>query len=231
MPVLLASQPCGTGLADIWMTDRSDGDFNVDRADHADMRRRQSLLSPNPWAMLDEQHGAGVVTVNDQVPAWTTVGDALVHDGQLATLAVWVGDCAPVALIGDNGWYGVAHAGWRGLARGILRNTVSAVRGFGAVTVTAVLGPCVHSCCYDFGAADLVAVADAIGCDPVLIRSQSHRGSESLDMVAAVRADLRGCNVEMTDASVCTACSGRYWSHRRGADRGRQAMFVQWRTR
>jgi copper oxidase (laccase) domain-containing protein len=139
-------------------------------------------------------------------------------------LGIWVGDCAPVALVSDEGVVGAAHAGWRGLADGVLHQTVSAMGALGATRIDAVVGPCIHAECYEFGVDDLHDLTTTLG--PAVAATTSW-GSPALDLPAAVRAALAADGVAVIDvAAPCTACDRRYWSHRGRGDRERHGMAV-----
>jgi copper oxidase (laccase) domain-containing protein len=106
------------------VTECSDGDVHPEIVDADTLWRRQLALTGDRWVMLDEVHGVDVVAV-DSLPsvAWPLAGtgDVLVATQSSATLAVWVADCAPLALFGANGTTRVvAHGGWRGLADGVI---------------------------------------------------------------------------------------------------------------
>ena len=214
----------------VLFSQRSDGDFHLDPHDDGvrprglDARRR--ALVDLPWTQPDEVHGRDVLVVERPGDHDGAVADALVTDVDGAVLGVWVGDCAPVALIGDDGTIGAVHAGWKGAEAGVLQGAVDAVRRRGARNVTALLGPCIHPCCYEFGDADLRRLADRHG-EVVVGRTSS--GGPALDMRALVAAALAECDVALEDHSVCTGCAAdHYFSHRVRADRGRQVMAV-WR--
>lgn len=140
-------------------------------------------------------------------------------DGQVTTRAgvaaiVLVADCLPVALAGP-GAAGVVHAGWRGLADGVLEAGVTAVGGGGPVV--AAIGPGIGPCCYEVG-------------DDV--RAVFGTTEHTLDLKAVARERLRAAGVtEVHDCGLCTACDAqRFFSHRR--DRGvtgRQAGLA-WRS-
>jgi polyphenol oxidase len=124
---------------------------------------------------------------------------------------VLVADCLPVALAGADR-VGVVHAGWRGLAAGVLEAGVEAT---GAVA--AAIGPGIGPCCYEVGD-EVRAVFDTQG--------------PTLDLKAVARARLEAAGVqEIHDCGLCTACDPeRFFSHRR--DRGvtgRQAGLA-WRS-
>lgn len=114
----------------------------------------------------------------------------------------------------------MVHAGWRGILAGVIPAALDAMRALGARDVHAVLGPCIHAECYEFGADELDAIAGRLG---DRVRGTTSWGTPALDMPAAVRALLP----ELEDRSVCTACSPNHWSHRARGDRERQAV-VAW---
>jgi copper oxidase (laccase) domain-containing protein len=126
-------------------------------------------------------------------------------------------------LVGDRGVVGVVHAGWRGAAAGVLPAAVAAVRDLGGGAVGAVMGPCIHPCCYEFGAHDMRPFVDRHG---TAVAGRTDAGTLSLDMPEVVRRELALLDVGVLAVGGCTACSGgRWFSHRRG-DRGRQVMTV-----
>jgi YfiH family protein len=137
-------------------------------------------------------------------------------DGQVTTAPavaamVLVADCLPVALAGPER-VGVVHAGWRGLAAGVLEEGVAAC---GAVA--AAIGPGIGPCCYE------------VGDDVRAVFGTSER---TLDLKAIARSRLEAAGVgEVHDCGLCTSCDAeRFFSHRR--DRGvtgRQAGLA-WRS-
>jgi YfiH family protein len=226
-----ASLACGrrlewslTGGAIVWATGCSEGDL-AGCSERVAARRR--AVVDLPWTVLRQVHGARVVTV--EVPGGATgeAADAAVSKVSGAALAVLSADCAPVAMSSPEGVFAIAHAGWRGLRAGVVEATVQAMRRLGATRVEAVLGPCVHPCCYPFGAADLESVVERLGSS---VRSLDRAGRSALDIPAAVRVALHSVGASLVgDAATCTACSSSYWSARAGAGERRQATVV-WRT-
>ena len=201
-------------------TDRAHGDLAVGAAGVDD---RRADVAPLPWTWLHQVHGARVVTVTRPGEHAGAEADAAVTAVPGCTLAVQVADCAPVALVAD-GVVGVAHAGWRGLAAGVLPATVAAMRALGAGRISAEIGPCIRPACYEFGAEDLDAVAEVLGDH---VRATTADGRPALDIPAAVRASLAAAGVDdVTDGGTCTACSGSHWSHRHDGDPARQAVVV-----
>ncbi len=207
-------------------SERVDGDFHLEQSSEAlDATRRKFV--DLPWTQLDEVHGSTVLVVDRPGAFDGVIGDALVTELDDTVLGVWVGDCAPVALVGDTGVVGAVHAGWKGIECGVLQTTVATMRRQGCTEIEAVIGPCIHPCCYEFGAADLERLAARLGGEVV---ARTREGTPALDVVAAVRAALGEVGVRLDDRSVCTGCAAdRFYSHRARRDAGRQVMAV-WRT-
>lgn len=138
-------------------------------------------------------------------------------------LLVLTADCLPVALAAE-GAVAMVHAGWRGLAGGILAEGVRALRAAGGTgPVTAAIGPGAGGCCYEVGDEVRAAFADV---------PDARRGRNiDLKAVAAVRLRTAGVG-RLFDAGLCTMCSdpSLFFSHRRdGGVTGRQAG-VAWRS-
>jgi polyphenol oxidase len=177
--------------------------------------------------MLNQVHGAVVHRVSKPGEHDGLPGDALVTTEPDLVLGIWHGDCASVTFAGGkpdgSGVLGVAHAGWRGLADGVLSATVSTMRSLGATTITTEIGPHIGPCCYEFGHADLATVAASIGVEPEVITGRSRGGHAALDVAAAVKASLAQDCIEVTSVGPCTGCgAATYWSHRSRQETGRQ---------
>jgi polyphenol oxidase len=184
-------------------------------------------------AMIRQVHGSRVLRIleaDDRSPAVTdevvTLEEA---DGQATARPgiapmVLTADCLPIAVAG-NGAVAMLHAGWRGLAGGIIDEGVRALSELGGTGhLTAAIGPGAGGCCYEVGE-DVHARFSSYG-------EEVHREGR-LDLKAIARAQLERSGVdEVHDAGLCTICSPAelFFSHRR--DRGvtgRQAG-VAWLT-
>ena len=188
----------------------------------ADVARRRAAVLDRPWSWVRQVHGNAVLVVDEPGAGAGTVADAAVTRHHAAALAVLTADCAPIALAGD-GVVAVVHAGWRGLAAGVIDR---AVERMGANGIVAALGPCIHPECYEFGEADLDVVADAVGDH---VRAVTPGGAPALDLPAGVHASLSRAGVEVVyDADVCTSCAADdYFSYRARRETERQAV-VAW---
>ncbi len=202
-------------------TERQDGDLAV-RAEGVE--RRRSDVVDLPWTWLNQVHGSTVVTVDRPGRHAGAQADAAVTAHAGVVVAVQTGDCAPIALLAP-GAVGVVHAGWRGLAAGVVTNAVDALRRLSNGPIRAVLGPCIHAECYEFGGDDLDALAGQFG---DAVRGVTRQGSPALDLPAATTIALsRSGVVSIDDVHCCTSCSSRHWSYRARGDAGRQAL-VAW---
>jgi YfiH family protein len=132
---------------------------------------------------------------------------------------VLTADCLPVALASADA-VAMVHAGWRGLAAGVLEEGVRALGELSAKgALVAVIGPGAGLCCYEVGPEVHAAFGGA------------HRSGEKIDLRAIARDRLLAAGVEQVlDARACTICDARFFSHRReGARAGRQAG-IAWRV-
>lgn len=207
---------------------RSTGCSQGDLAGHGEVvERRRRAVADVPWTVLQQVHGARVVVVDEPGAQSGASADAAISSATGAALAVLTADCAPIGLGSPEGISGVAHAGWRGLRAGVVEATVTAMRRLGATRVEAVIGPCIHPCCYPFGEDELFAVASRFG---EKVRASDSKGSPALDVPAAVRSALHAVGVVLVgESGVCTGCSSSHWSWRRGGGEKRQATVV-WRA-
>ena len=184
-------------------------------------------------SMIRQVHGSRVLRVEQA--HWVAPADSERNleleeaDGQVTARErvvpmVLTADCLPVAVAG-GGAVAMLHAGWRGLAGGVIDEGVRAVRELaGTAPLAAAIGPGAGPCCYEVGE-EVHGRFSAYGDDV-------HRG-RTLDLKAIARAQLERAGVDpVHDAGLCTICSPAdlFFSHRR--DRGvtgRQAG-VAWLT-
>jgi YfiH family protein len=176
------------------------------------------------WLCATRQvHGAAVQRVHspDGTGAEALEIDADGHATSVPGLGmtVLVADCLPVAL-GSERAVAMLHAGWRGLAAGVLEEGIRALREVGGDgQIAAVIGPGAGVCCYEAGP----EVDAALG--------GGHRSGGHVDLRASARERLHAGGVlDVLDLELCTICDERFFSHRReGAQAGRQAG-VAWQS-
>lgn len=210
----------GGGRAEIRFSDRRAGDFAGD-----DPRRRRAVAG-GTWSRLRQQHGAEVVVVASPGHGDGAPADAAVTVAPGAVLAVRVADCAPVALVAREGVVAAVHAGWRGLAAGVIEAASAAVRRLGGEDLRAFVGPCIHAECYEFGSERLAGLADRLG--PGVI-GRTAWGAPALDIPAAVRSALeRGGVDHVTEADRCTACDAANWYSHRARGEAQRHVLATW---
>lgn len=221
--------PTAVGPVYVEFSDRPAGDFNLERCDRDELLERCRRFVDLPWTLIREEHGIGIVEVTEPGEGFGSGGDVIVTSSAEAVIGIWAADCAPVALIADTGRIVVAHAGWRGIAGGVIAVALAALEGTGPIT--AVIGPLIGACCYEFGAEDIEKVAAGAGVEVDEIRSTDHRGRPALDVMRALELMLLAAGVAPERILVdgrCTGCSPELYSHRRRREDGRHVMAV-WR--
>jgi polyphenol oxidase len=176
-------------------------------------------------------HGAAVVRADADGP----LGEA---DAALATrtgvsVGVVTADCVPV-LLAAGGAVAAVHAGWRGLAAGVIPRAVEALAEAapGAALVAAV-GPCIRGCCYEVDAPVLDALRARFGGALDAALRPARPGHALVDLAALARAALRGAGVADERVGVvagaCTRCdAARFHSYRRdGPAAGRLLSWIE----
>ncbi len=213
------------GLSDaivhVVMTDRSDGSFALDEPTEVLVERR-SALSDRPWLALRQVHGTAVVDADAGLPLDPPEADAAVLTTSGSAVSVLTADCAPLVLVSSVG-VAVVHAGWKGALAGVVDAAASALLERGGEPVTTLLGPCIQPAAYEFGDADLAAIADVFVPDVV---GSTSSGAPALDLprvigLACIRGGWPGPR-----SAPCTS-DDRFFSHRTRRDPGRQAT-VAW---
>jgi polyphenol oxidase len=158
------------------------------------------------------------------------VADAVITRRAGVVCCIMVADCMPVLFAArDGSVIGAAHAGWRGLAAGVLENTVQAMSGAG-VELVAWLGPAIGPAKFEVGAEvrDVFVVQHAAASAAFVANEQ---GRWLCDLSALVRARLLTLGLtSIAGGDYCTASdSARFFSHRRDGNSGRMAALL-WLT-
>ena len=158
--------------------------------------------------------------------------DALVTNTAGVALTIFTADCTPI-LFHDpvTGAVGAAHAGWRGTASAIAKNTVEAmVKEYGCKpeNIHAAIGPNLSKCCFETDADVPEAMMDALGDEaaPFIEKrgSKFHVDLKGINALWLKKAGVK--HIEISDA--CTMCDpDRFWSHRvTGGIRGSQGAVI-----
>lgn len=202
----------------------ADGDLSVSSGDPA-LASRRAAIAPAPWTWLRQVHGIDVVVVDAAGEKAGTEADAVVTVASGAAVAVHTADCAPIAVVADDGGLAVVHAGWKGLLAGVVERAVAELDRLVGGPRAAVLGPCIHPECYEFSDFDLAALEHRFG---PAARGRTSDGRPAFDLPAAVAVALGELGVPLASSSpACTACGDGWYSHRARGEAGRQAL-VAW---
>ena len=180
---------------------------------------------------LDQVHGAHVVRLvrADALPeAAVHEGDASITTEAGLACAVQVADCLPVLFAAPGGrGVGAAHAGWRGLAAGVLEATVQALcaaAGCEAHELQAWLGACIGPQRFEVGP----DVVDAFGADGSARFAPHAAGKWLADLPGLARDRLQAAGVgSISGGAWCTVSdASRFFSYRRDRVTGRMAALV-----
>lgn len=208
------------------------GDRCGDDPDHVAANRAaliDHLELPQAPHWLRQVHGTSVVRVTSQSAHDVPEADAAVTSDPDIVLAILTADCLPVLFASKDGArIGAAHAGWRGLAAGVLEATVAAM-GVSPEQINAWLGPAIGAKSYEVGA----EVRDAfVARDRSAEAAFTESGSDHwlCDLYALATQRLHACGVRMIHGGgFDTRSDERFYSYRRDPRTGRFASLI-WRT-
>jgi YfiH family protein len=220
------------GAGRVLFTSRTSGDLSTreseERGAPQARERLRARLRVRALTYSRQVHGALVRGVFESGPerpseGLSVDGKPLVEaDGQVTAidglaLMALSADCLPIAL-GSRGAVAILHAGWRGLAAGVVEQGVRALRAVAAEgDIVAVLGPGAGACCYE------------VGEEVHAVFGERYRAGRELDLKAIAAERLRAAGVsDVRDLALCTICDRRFFSHRREGPRAGRQAGVAW---
>jgi polyphenol oxidase len=185
-----------------------------------------------PFAIGKQAHGTSAVRVEEEragagfegPPSPLGEADILTVSRPGVPVALLVADCVPLALASqEEGLLVAVHAGWQGMAAGVIAAALSAFDE--PERVLAAIGPSIGPCHYEVGGDVARAVATGSRVEAVTERRD---GRLFLDLPGTVARVLRATGVTSIERSdLCTACERpRFFSHRRDVETGRQGMVA-----
>lgn len=188
-------------------------------------RRLIASALPGEPLWLNQVHGTDVVIAEDARPGVTA--DAALTRRPNRVLAVLHADCLPVLFCDERASVvAVAHAGWRGLAAGILERTVDAT-GVPPERLLAWLGVAISAAAYEVGPELVAAFVER---DPGAAEafSPGEAGKWRCDLYALARRRLARCGLgRVWGGGLCShGDARRFYSHRRDGSTGRMATLV-----
>ena len=175
---------------------------------------------------MTQTHSTICHTVNEQIAFVALEGDGLVTQRRGHALMMMTADCLPVVLGNADGTeVANLHAGWRGLASGIIENTIAEMKSQPA---WAWLGAAISQPCFEVGAEVKVAFCEKYPeLESAFISGQTE-GKYQADLYAIARFILNSLGVEtVLGGDQCSYQQAEdYFSYRRDAKTGRMATFV-----
>ena len=192
-------------------------------------------MLPGAPAWISQVHGVAVVdAASVGLGQPVRVADASIATRSGVVCAVLTADCLPVLFADLAGSVvGAAHAGWRGLAAGVLGKTVAAMRATGAGEITAWLGPAIGPAQFEVGVDVLESFLAGAGAEAEQVRAafapfEGRPGKYLADMNALARLMLARDGVtKVWGGDHCTASErNRFYSYRRDGVTGRQASLI-----
>jgi len=229
----------------IWLSDlkfafsrKEDGQMSFKRADIAVVRDNRELflqskgLDINTVVAGELIHSGNIAIATSSDAGrgsisrdWIPGIDGLVTDDPNILLLTTHADCVPLIVYDPfRRILGQIHAGWRGLAAGIVKKLINAFRNINPINTTGLkawIGPCIHACCYQVG-------SETADCFPneCLIKAGN---TLHLDLVRFIRIELEklGLNPSnISDSGICTSSIPEFSSYRRDGDRFHAMMCV-----
>ncbi|NGZ84615.1 peptidoglycan editing factor PgeF [Duganella aceris] len=201
--------------------------------------QNRSILTeqlPGVPAWLSQVHGTAVVDLARVAPQQVPEADASLSTIAGKVCVIMTADCLPVLFCDREGkTVAAAHAGWRGLANGVLERTVEAMRAAGAGELMAWMGPAIGQYQFEVGPdvmqAFLAGAVDDSGVRHVTAAFspiEGKPGKQLCDIYGLARYLLHRAGVmEVHGGEFCTVSnSGRFYSFRRDGVTGRQASLI-----
>jgi len=190
------------------------------------LREFRAAMRPafTAFQMAHQVHGTEVIWHEGVAPGWHVKDDADGHatSQQGLLLSVTVADCVPIYLVHRDGLaVALLHAGWRGVAGGMLRSGLMILAARSGATPGDLVMHCgvaICGSCYEVGE----EVARAV------LGPRAKGGKQKIDLRAELARQASELGVEdATISSLCSRCNNdRFFSHRANGDGGRQIAYL-----
>lgn len=200
---------------------------HVGDAPQAVAQNRQMLaaLMPSEPVWLQQVHGTAVADADNA--ACLIQADASVAQQRGSVCVVMTADCLPVLLCDEDGTVvGAAHAGWKGLAAGVIEATVQAI-GVEPHKLMAWLGPAISQRAFEVGEeVRATFVAHDAQASAAFLPGENGKWMADIYLLARQRLHVLGIN-RVYGGNLCThSDSVNYFSYRRDGVTGRMGTFI-----
>lgn len=189
---------------------------------------------PRGVVRAKQVHGTRIVHVTQPSDGFVAEADGIVCREPGLAVAVVTADCLPLLVATPSGAVAAIHAGWRGLAAGVIAAGIDALAGIAddADLAVAVIGPHIGASCYEVDAPVVRALEARFGDAVAQTLRETRPGHHEIALAPLasldlVRAGLAPERVAIFD-DACTMCdANRFHSYRRdGPDAGRLFHYV-----
>lgn len=175
---------------------------------------------------MTQTHSTTSTVVNDALYFNALEGDGLVTQQKGHALMMMTADCLPVVLGNAEGTeVANLHAGWRGLAQGIIESTLQSMH---STATWAWLGAAIGQDCFEVGAEVRTAFCDKYPALHSAFKATTQAAKYHADLYAIARyiLALHGVSLVLGGDQCTYTQSDQYYSYRRRAQTGRMATFV-----
>jgi len=174
---------------------------------------------------LNQVHGSDVVTA--ALYATPPAADACINGAAGSLCSIKTADCLPILMCSRDGTrFAAAHAGWRGLAAGVVENTIAKL-GVAADALLVWLGPAISQASFEVGdeVRDAFTAVDGQAAECFIA---NQRGRWQADLYGLARQRLQRVGVEnVYGGTWCTYReSEQFYSYRRNPNCGRMLSFI-----
>lgn len=191
-------------------------------------RLRAALQLDAEPLWLNQVHGVDVIAADSRTDSSLPTADASVCTGQGRACVIMTADCLPVLFCDREGTrVGAAHAGWRGLASGVLGATLGALEVV-PQRLMAWLGPAIEPCAFEVGPEVREEFVTRNAATAAAFQANA-RGRWQADLYALARLELARLGVREVYGGTyrCHEDAARFFSYRRdGGKTGRMATLV-----
>lgn len=190
--------------------------------------------APHGLVRVKQVHGHAVLRATRASEALLGEADAIVCDVPGLPIGIVTADCVPVLIATPSGPVAAAHAGWRGLAAGVLGASVEALGRIAPdiAAAAAVIGPHIGARCYEIDAPVVRALEARFGDAVAEALRATRAGHFAIDLARLAALDLARAGLAPERIAVlenaCTACDPRrFHSYRRdGPSSGRLFHYI-----